>query len=939
MKQHSPPSHATVKRRFLVFFAVFGLLASLFSPLIPVQADDISNSVDASIDVTAESMGLLIGGANGSTQLFVTPRNNDGKNGCNLTGSSTLVLAVTSSNPAIATVSPGSVTFASCGETHPLSVAPLAQGVTTISVTTTSNNTGGTFNLAPATFNVNVAAPVNTAPVVAVFGVTHGASYEIGSAPTATCSVKDLEDSDEFAVPILTGTLTNGIGSQTATCAYEDHGGLSASASATYSIIDSGSPALTCIVPPQDVWYSGNQSVSCTANDAGSGLANPADASFSLSTDVSQNSHDAAASSGSKQVCDNAGNCLTAGPYTYMIDRAAPTISSTRTFTSDGSSYPGNWTRNKVTVTFFCNDNGGSGGSDIIALESETPVNTNGEAFNGTITSAGTCVDPVGNEGPHGTSDLVQVDKKDPVVSPADIADTAWRNTALSHEFESFDADSGLADPADASFTLEVSGDSTRDGDGNPVPTAASRTVEDTVGNKTTRILSALIDTAPPVISAHATTADGNDYMTGVWTNQTVTVHFYCADALSGIQGDCPDDVVISENTEQGGQSVSASVDDLAGNSAASNEIVVRVDKTSPVISASATSADGTAYSGAWVRESVTVHFVCSDTLSGLATACPSSVTTGTDTPLNGQPISASVSDLAGNIASSETVVVKVDKSLPAIGDGVVTNADGSSYSPGAGRWTNQGVTVTWACLDSLSGPVTASVSDTMGEGAHQVANGTCADNAGNTASSSVSDVNVDLTAPTSISIPAFGPFYFGERPALPTTCSAIDALSGLNNCTIALDSASNGSIVGVHTLIATAVDNAGNVSTRSFRYEVLSWTPRGFYQPVDMGIVVNTVKAGSTVPLKFEVFAGPSELTDTTDVKSLTYVKVTMSNSTMTDEIELVATGGTILRYDAIAGQFVYNWSTKGLVAGQCYRVTVSLQDGSTIIAYFKMK
>jgi hypothetical protein len=42
----------------------------------------------------------------------------------------------------------------------------------------------------------------------------------------------------------------------------------------------------------------------------------------------------------------------------------------------------------------------------------------------------------------------------------------------------------------------------------------------------------------------------------------------------------------------------------------------------------------------------------------------------------------------------------------------------------------------------------------------------------------------------------------------------------------------------------------------------VRAWRLSGFYQPVDMGGVTNTVKGGSTVPLKFEVFAA-NELTD----------------------------------------------------------------------------
>ena len=104
-------------------------------------ADDISNNLDASIDAVAEAMPLNVGGANGTTQLYVTPRNGDGKNGCNLTSSTALGLSVSSSNTAVATVSPSSVTFQSCGDTKTLTVTPHNHGSATISVSQTSNNT------------------------------------------------------------------------------------------------------------------------------------------------------------------------------------------------------------------------------------------------------------------------------------------------------------------------------------------------------------------------------------------------------------------------------------------------------------------------------------------------------------------------------------------------------------------------------------------------------------------------------------------------------------------------------------------------------------------------------------------------------------------------------------------------------------------------------
>jgi hypothetical protein len=56
------------------------------------------------------------------------------------------------------------------------------------------------------------------------------------------------------------------------------------------------------------------------------------------------------------------------------------------------------------------------------------------------------------------------------------------------------------------------------------------------------------------------------------------------------------------------------------------------------------------------------------------------------------------------------------------------------------------------------------------------------------------------------------------------------------------------------------------------------------------------------------------------------------------TDDIELTATGGTSLRYDMVGSQFIFNWQTPKKV-GSCYLVTVSMIDGSSLSAYFKLK
>lgn len=68
-------------------------------------------------------------------------------------------------------------------------------------------------------------------------------------------------------------------------------------------------------------------SISCAASDAGSGLADAGDAAFDLETSVPDGAETGSAATGSRSVCDNAGNCTTAGPIgPNKVDRRAPAL-------------------------------------------------------------------------------------------------------------------------------------------------------------------------------------------------------------------------------------------------------------------------------------------------------------------------------------------------------------------------------------------------------------------------------------------------------------------------------------------------------------------------------------------------------------------------------------------------------------------------------------
>ncbi|GAB3329003.1 PxKF domain-containing protein [Micromonospora halotolerans] len=215
-------------------------------------------------------------------------------------------------------------------------------------------------------------------------------------------------------------------------------------------------------------------------------------------------------------------------------------------------------------------------------------------------------------------------------------------------------------------------------------------------------------------------------------------------------------------------------------------------------------------------------------------------------------------------------------------------------------------------------------------QGTHQV-EFRSTDRRGNVEEPKSATVKVDTVAPTATFDSTVGLVYFGASPPA-LTCTAGDATSGAAGCVVSGYSTA----VGTHTVTATATDVAGNTGTASQTYTVLPWTAKGFYQPVDMDGVVNTVKAGSTVPMKFELFAA-NEITDTSAV-TMSAKAVSCSTSAGTDDIEVVASGSTALRYDTTGGQFVYNWKTPA-TPGACYAVTAATADGTSFTALFELR
>ena len=163
-------------------------------------------------------------------------------------------------------------------------------------------------------------------------------------------------------------------------------------------------------------------------------------------------------------------------------------------------------------------------------------------------------------------------------------------------------------------------------------------------------------DTTPPVIIPTVSGTLGNND----WYVSDVNVSWSVTDSQSPItsQTGCSSTTITSDTA---GTTLTCSATSAGGTS--SQSVTIKRDATPPTISAAATTAPNGA---GWYNSDVTVHFTCSDALSGIpAGACPADQTLSTE----GAAVASTaqtVTDAAGNTsAPSNVVTVSIDKTAP----------------------------------------------------------------------------------------------------------------------------------------------------------------------------------------------------------------------------------------------------------------------------------
>jgi hypothetical protein len=368
---------------------------------------------------------------------------------------------------------------------------------------------GNGYYLGNSSLVTIVVSSANTPPSVSVTGVTDGSSYTKGSVPVAGCAANDAEDAtSNFAASLsaISGpNASDGLGSQTASCSYTDTGGLMATASATYSIVDSSAPAISYVVTPStpdgiNGWYKTNVTLIWTVSepDSPGSLVKTECVDQTIVADQAATTYSCSATS--------AGG--SAGPVSVTIKRdgTAPVI-------TDNGPTPGapdglaGWYVNPLTNNFSASDGSGSGLDAACALAFPKNVSS-GSAEGSTVTvPSGTCADLAGNSNGGISSAAFKIDLTAPVITTDPSSDTCslfglagWCRGVQTAGFSATDATSGVTVPPCATagdnpcdFTQSTSTE-------GAAVKIASGDVYDVAGNKASSVDSAAfkIDSTAP---------------------------------------------------------------------------------------------------------------------------------------------------------------------------------------------------------------------------------------------------------------------------------------------------------------------------------------------------------------------------------------------------------------------------------------------------------
>ena len=632
-------------------------------------------------------------------------------------------------------------TDALSGTTDPASTTITGEGTALTASATASDRAGNATNAQSASVNIDRTAPTTT--------VTAPPAWNKSDLTLTLVANDGLSGVDKTFYQLDGGAQTAGSsvpvtseGAHTLKFWSTDAAGNTEAAHTVSFGIDKTSPTIGHTQSPaanDDGWNNANVTVTFTCSDALSGVAS--------CTDPETVATEGPAQAVTGTVKDNAGNTAT-DPATVSIDKTRPVITVDALPTANAYG----WYGDDVTATYTASDT-------LSGVKTQDTAHTFGEGAAQTHTA--TATDVAGNRASVTTA-AVSVDKTAPTITGRVLGTPnakGWFSGDVTVHWTCEDNLSGVvACPAD----------SVVEGEGRDL--SASASVRDKAGH----VASATVDGIKIDRTAPSSAATG---VPAGWVNAPVTVGLSASDNLSDVEstfyavdGDTTatkgDTVTVGD---EGTHTVSYYSVDKAGNKESAKSFTVKLDLSTPSITSSQAPDQN---ANGWNNTDVSVSFECTDQmqLSGLKD-CTDPITVSTEG--KAQEVSGTATDNAGN-RTSGTATVNIDKTSPTI-------TGGPDRAPNVSGWYNDDVTVSFDGRDTLSGIASITGPQHLGEGADQSVDGTATDNAGNTAATTVSGINVDKTAPSlsaaSTTTPNSNGWYNTD---VTQTWSADDALSGL---------------------------------------------------------------------------------------------------------------------------------------------------------------
>jgi hypothetical protein len=188
-----------------------------------------------------------------------------------------------------------------------------------------------------------------------------------------------------------------------------------------------------------------------------------------------------------------------------------------------------------------------------------------------------------------------------------------------------------------------------------------------------------------------------------------------------------------------------------------------------------------------------------------------------------------------------------------------------------------------------------------------------------------------DTTLPTiTLTTPAEDAVYLlGQTVNADYACQDEAGGSGLASCVGNVPNGSplDTSSVGAQTFTVNAADNAGNVASVTHTYHVI-YNFIGFTSPVDNPSIMNSAKAGQTIPLKWRITDADGNPVINLMGVSVTAVSLSCPSAPTTDAIEEYAASSSGLQ-NLGDGYYQWNWRSPTSYANTCKTLRLDLREG----------